>query len=65
MAINFCHKANITHRDIKPENILLDSKEENAILKLVDFGAATVFTPHKFLSEKFGTAYYIAPEVLK
>ena len=30
----------ITHRDIKPENLLLD---ENDVLKIVDFGFATIF----------------------
>ena len=64
--INYIHKAGIVHRDITPENILLDTKGENAILKLVDFGSATYFTKGQNLTPKetYGTVYYIAPEVL-
>jgi calcium-dependent protein kinase len=54
------------HRDIKPENLLLDSKNDNTI-KVIDFGTSARFESggHKAqLSQQFGTAYYIAPEVL-
>lgn len=51
------------HRDLKPENILLDSKNDDAI-KLIDFGTAQKFNPNRPMTQTFGTAYYIAPEVL-
>lgn len=44
-AINYLHKNKIVHRDLKPENLLLDSKNKESILKLVDFGTSTVFDP--------------------
>ena len=64
-AINFCHTRNIVHRDLKPENLLLDKDTENPKIKIIDFGTSQVFSGDKKMSQKFGTPYYIAPEVLK
>ena len=63
--VSFCHERNIVHRDLKPENFLLDTTEEDAYLKVIDFGTAQFFTPGTPMTSKFGTPYYIAPEVLK
>ena len=62
-AIAYCHALKICHRDLKPENVLID-KELNNSLKIIDFGAGTLFGSDK-LSSQYGTSYYIAPEVLK
>ena len=32
---------------------------------MIDFGASQMFDPSEKLTEKFGTIYYISPEVLK
>ena len=65
-AISYCHDHNIVHRDLKPENILLDEKESDKLtVKVIDFGASQVFDPSEKLTERFGTIYYISPEVLK
>lgn len=54
------------HRDIKPENILLEKNSSDKIqLKVIDFGTAQIFNSLKKLTTTTGTAYYIAPEVLK
>lgn len=50
---------------MKPENLLLDKDENNPKIKIIDFGTATYYEPGKWLTQKFGTPYYIAPEVLK
>lgn len=61
----YCHDRNVVHRDLKPENFLLDTTAEDANLKVIDFGTAQFFTAGTPLTSKFGTPYYIAPEVLK
>ncbi|KAK2196896.1 bifunctional EF-hand domain/EF-Hand 1 [Babesia duncani] len=60
----YLHKRNIVHRDLKPENILFETKERDSLIKIVDFGLSTHLTGYS-LRERLGTAYYIAPEVLK
>lgn len=63
--ICYLHKYNIVHRDIKPENILLESKNSLLNIKIVDFGLSAFFSKDYKLRDRLGTAYYIAPEVLK
>eukprot|EP01016_Furgasonia_blochmanni_P042442 TRINITY_DN563_c0_g2_i7.p1 TRINITY_DN563_c0_g2~~TRINITY_DN563_c0_g2_i7.p1 ORF type:complete len:335 (-),score=102.81 TRINITY_DN563_c0_g2_i7:569-1510(-) len=63
-AVCYCHKNNIMHRDLKPENVLYDAKEDDATLKVIDFGTSIAFDPNKAQKSKLGTPYYIAPEVL-
>lgn len=41
-AVSYCHANKIVHRDLKPENLLYESKEKNALLKLVDFGTSSI-----------------------
>jgi calcium-dependent protein kinase len=60
----YCHKRNIVHRDLKPENLLLVSNDEIDNIKVIDFGTSVVFDPNTKMRHKFGTPYYIAPEVL-
>jgi len=64
-AVNYCHQNNIVHRDLKPENILFESKKDDATLKIIDFGTSKYYDPNTRMSQKFGTPYYIAPEVLR
>lgn len=63
--IAYCNDRGVMHRDFKPENFLLDSTEENANLKVIDFGSATEFRTGRVYSQRVGTPFYIAPEVLK
>eukprot|EP00187_Rhodella_violacea_P014365 CAMPEP_0184712566 /NCGR_PEP_ID=MMETSP0314-20130426/3082_1 /TAXON_ID=38298 /ORGANISM="Rhodella maculata, Strain CCMP 736" /LENGTH=561 /DNA_ID=CAMNT_0027175039 /DNA_START=44 /DNA_END=1732 /DNA_ORIENTATION=- len=65
--IAFCHLKGIVHRDLKPENFLFESPAETAALKMIDFGlAADVGTgpTQRPMTEKVGTPFYVAPEVL-
>lgn len=50
-------------RDLKPENILLSDKTPQAELKVIDFGTSDFCVPGQRLQQKFGTPYYVAPEV--
>ena len=52
-----------TYRDLKPENLLLTSKDDDADLKLADFGFA-VHVEGNTLTDQLGTPDYIAPEIL-
>lgn len=63
--VAYCHERNIVHRDLKPENFLLDTMDEEANLKVIDFGTAQFYTNGVCMTQKFGTPYYIAPEVLR
>lgn len=60
----YLHDRHIAHRDIKPENLVLSSDSSESILKVIDFGTAYNFTPGVKMHSRFGTPYYIAPEVL-
>lgn len=60
-----CHSMGIIHRDLKPENFLLESKDPNARILCTDFGLSVFFQPGQSFNEVVGSAYYVAPEVLK
>jgi calcium-dependent protein kinase len=65
-AIVYAHKNKVAHRDLKPENILLDITSDGGYnIKVIDWGTAKVFDNEVKMTDKFGTPYYIAPEVLK
>lgn len=63
-AVAYCHSKNIVHRDLKPENLLLEKEGPDAILKIIDFGTSAILNPTVQMTHKYGTIYYIAPEVL-
>ena len=62
--ILYLHDRHIVHRDLKPENFLLSVSESGTQIKAIDFGSAQHFVPGEVLTNKIGTPYYIAPEVL-
>uniref|UniRef100_A0A7C9F7S3 non-specific serine/threonine protein kinase n=1 Tax=Opuntia streptacantha TaxID=393608 RepID=A0A7C9F7S3_OPUST len=63
-AVAFCHLQGVVHRDLKPENFLFATKDEDALLKVIDFGLADFVRPDQRLNDVVGSAYYVAPEVL-
>ncbi|BDA50363.1 Calcium-dependent protein kinase 34 [Coccomyxa sp. Obi] len=60
-----CHSLGVIHRDLKPENFLLFTKEEDSPLKATDFGLSVFYRPGQMFNDVVGSAYYVAPEVLK
>ncbi|KAG6409963.1 hypothetical protein SASPL_128007 [Salvia splendens] len=63
--VHTCHTMGVIHRDLKPENFLLLNKEEDSPLKATDFGLSVFFKQGEEFKDIVGSAYYIAPEVLK
>lgn len=63
-----CHSKGILHRDLKPENFLLkkgDGSIEKDNLRAIDFGLSTFHSKGQCCKKVVGSAYYLAPEVLK
>ncbi|MCD7473351.1 Calcium-dependent protein kinase 21 [Datura stramonium] len=63
--VYICHFMGVMHRDLKPENFLLTSKDEHAMLKATDFGLSVFIEEGKVYRDIVGSAYYVAPEVLR
>ncbi|KAF7141809.1 hypothetical protein RHSIM_Rhsim06G0012600 [Rhododendron simsii] len=63
--VHVCHSLGVMHRDLKPETFLLVSKKEDAPLKATDFGLSVFIEEGKVYKDIVGSAYYVAPEVLK
>lgn len=62
-AIAYCHEKQLVHCDLKPENIMLESPN-SSLIKIIDFGNSSICTKDQRLTNKFGSVYYVAPEVL-
>lgn len=63
-SVAHCHSMNLCHRDLKPENYVFDGREEDANMRLIDFGVAKVLKDDEKNSDALGSPYYVAPEVL-
>ncbi|KAL3782935.1 hypothetical protein ACHAWO_011384 [Cyclotella atomus] len=65
-AIRYCHdEKGIVHRDLKPENFLFSTPDDDAIIKIIDFGLSRHDDMKMgIMNTKVGTPYYVAPEVL-
>ncbi|KAL1108159.1 hypothetical protein V6Z11_D03G094300 [Gossypium hirsutum] len=65
MMLHNCHSMGVMHRDLKPENFLFLNKDEDSPLKPTDFGLSVFFKPGDVFKDLVGSAYYVAPEVLR
>ncbi|KAI0489464.1 hypothetical protein KFK09_029307 [Dendrobium nobile] len=61
--LEHCHTRCVLHRDIKGSNLLLDN---SGILKIADFGLATIFDPNckHSMTSRVVTLWYRPPELL-
>jgi calcium/calmodulin-dependent protein kinase I len=59
------HKKHIVHRDLKPENLLLQDHQDDAHIKIADFGLAMVHTKSDApMMQPCGSPGYVAPEII-
>ncbi|XP_030647604.1 serine/threonine-protein kinase Chk2 [Chanos chanos] len=62
-AVEYLHSNGIIHRDLKPENVLLESDEDECLIKLTDFGQSKILEETSLMKTLCGTPTYLAPEV--
>ncbi|CAA7409087.1 unnamed protein product [Spirodela intermedia] len=63
--VDVCHFMGVIHRDLKPENFLLSGPEDDAAIKVADFGLSVFIEEGKRYKDGVGSCYYVAPEVLR
>ncbi|EPS65220.1 hypothetical protein M569_09555, partial [Genlisea aurea] len=63
--VHACHSMGVFHRDLKPENFLFSSTDEDSPLKATDFGLSVFFKQGEVFKDLVGSAFYVAPEVLR
>ncbi|CAH0546581.1 unnamed protein product [Brassicogethes aeneus] len=64
-AVSFMHSRGVVHRDLKPENLVFTSTDDDAEIKIIDFGFARLKIEKEALHTPCYTLHYAAPEVLK
>jgi serine/threonine protein kinase len=64
LAVNYFHSYGITHRDLKPENILMISEDDDADIRILDFGLGKIIGPNEKCNEPYGTIIFCAPEII-
>ena len=64
LAVNYFHSYGIAHRDLKLDNILMTSDDDNADIRILDFGLGKIIGPGETCNEPYGTVLYCAPEII-
>ncbi len=61
----YVHSQGIVHRDLKMENVMWEQSKSFTRIKLIDFGMSMHYMQDVPLSDRVGTPYTMAPEVLR
>ena len=64
IGVSYLHNMQIIHRDLKPENILFDENDDELLIKIIDFDTAVKLSDNGTVSGIYGTAFYMAPDLL-
>jgi len=65
VGLQILRKNNLIHRDLKPQNLLLSSNDDDAVLKIADFGFARSLQPEGLAETLCGSPLYMAPEIMQ
>ena len=63
-AVSYLHSKGVIHRDLKLENFLFQDENADSELKMIDFGLSKHFQEGDLQTEKVGTPYSVAPEII-
>ena len=63
-AVQYLHVNGIVHRDLKLENFLFEEQSSNSALVLIDFGLSRRVEVDEKMTQRVGSCYYTAPEIL-
>ena len=57
-AVAYCHSHKTVHRDLKPDNILFETKKDDSLIKIIDFGISNSFKQGEKMGKLVGTVIF-------
>ena len=62
--LKYIHLMGIIHRDLKPENLILSDSSNQSVVKIADFGLATIMNGNEPESNKCGSPGYVGTNII-